>query len=81
MKKAKPLSRTTQARIVADHQRDREQDRVTALQALREVEGDCYALSADESTCLFCGEREGQPHDPDCTMVMVLAAIKLLESK
>lgn len=56
------------------------------LQALREVEGACYALDAsfedrdsgnDAPHCAFCGHTEGKPHDPDCTMTFVLAAIAL----
>lgn len=47
------------------------------LQALREVVGDCYYLDNPGGTprCNFCQELEGEPHDPDCTMQFVLAAI------
>lgn len=50
------------------------------LQALREVAGDCYVLegtrrSDDGPRCRFCDEREGDPHDVDCTMVLVNIAL------
>lgn len=51
------------------------------LQGLREVAGDCYALDgvALGPRCVFCLMREGEPHDPDCTMHVVLAAIAKAE--
>lgn len=51
------------------------------LQALHEVIGDCYALdfATGESRCNFCCQPEREPHDADCTMHVVLAAIAKAE--
>jgi hypothetical protein len=46
-------------------------------QALEEVLGDCYYLDNPGGIprCNFCQELEGDPHDQDCTMQVVLAAL------
>lgn len=53
------------------------------LQALREVEGDCYYLPnpGDVPRCGFCQQDEGEPHEPECTMNFVLAAIAKAEGR
>lgn len=46
--------------------------------ALEEVVGDFAVLRSDTGIveCIFCGVKEGEPHDPDCTMQHVLAAMR-----
>lgn len=54
------------------------------LQALREVAGNCYVLEHPGDTVACCGvcwEPEGEPHDHDCTMQFVLAAIAKVEGR
>lgn len=60
---------------------------VVMLQALREVAGDCFVLdpverSKEDDTphCRFCDHAQGKPHDPDCTMHVVLDAIAKAEA-
>jgi hypothetical protein len=44
-------------------------------QALLEVVGDSYALEAYTPVCRFCARPEGESHDPECTLQIVLAAL------
>jgi hypothetical protein len=53
------------------------------LQALREVEGDCYYIPDPgvRPRCGFCQQDEGEPHEPECTMNFVLAALAKAEGR
>lgn len=53
------------------------------LQALREVAACCYVVlvPADVVACSYCGEGQGEPHDHDCTMQFVNAAIEKAEAR
>lgn len=63
--------------------RDARAENLVLLRALREVEGNCYFLEsgAGGACCHFCYESEGEPHDPECPMVTVLAAIQTAEAR
>jgi len=74
------------ARIAGYIQDERHADAMAAaldmLQALREIAGGQYVLlESGESACLICLEPEGQPHDVDCSMHLVLAAIAKAEGR
>lgn len=51
------------------------------LQALREVLATAYVIEMEGllPSCIVCSEPEGKPHDPDCTMHFVIAAIAKAE--
>jgi hypothetical protein len=53
------------------------------LQALREVEGECYYLPnpGDVARCGFCQQDEDELHEPECAMNFVLAAIAKAEGR
>lgn len=53
------------------------------LQALREVEGECYYVPdpGEMARCTFCQQDEDEPHEPECTMHFVLAAIAKAEGR
>lgn len=53
------------------------------LQALREVAGDHAKILADAAGpyCLFCLANEGEKHELECTMNVVLAAIDQAEGR
>jgi len=55
----------------------------TMLEALREIIADAYYVENPGGTpiCTHCQELEGDPHDPDCSMQFVIAAIAKAEGR